>query len=241
MKNRKLSLLVLVLASSFYAPSKNASANILTYFSKATYDAAIAAKGWTSSAPVNFTAESLGVKSNPYTPASSGVSFSLAGGALPEVLSSALASGNQLGNNDAFFGNSLSSADTLTINLPANTHAIGLNILVDETSYTFDPAAFASLQFGTVVQIGETNEADTIASGLPGFPALVGGYREHFVGIIAGANDEISSSAILTAFGGNTAYRIDNIITAVPEPNSLAMLGVACLVGLARRRSTRQK
>jgi len=224
--------LLLVAVASLIALPQSSHAAFITYTAIGTYNAASSSLFFNGGA--GFTSDAVGAKGNSFNSGGMGFAGStLIGTPGPMPLAVLATPGNNNLGTDSGFGDFNGGAnpafgDVLTISVPANSRALSLNVLANIPP---DSTSFARLTIGgTSVDLfaGQTG-------------TFVGeGFSSYFLGIVGGLPSDTFSTATLSFVGGGTAFRVDNIFSlAVPEPTSLALVGVAGLAGFVRRRVRR--
>ncbi|MDZ4850612.1 MAG: PEP-CTERM sorting domain-containing protein [Pirellulaceae bacterium] len=216
------------LAAMLLAP-KSASAALLTFFNKATYDAQLVTSGLIDQNFTNFEAEATGSRGLAFTAA--GIGFAGSAATPLRVDSTTLSGGftpsgtNFLGFDDPIVSD-FTGGDTFDLVLPAGTRAVKLT-MSSPTDLSIVPS-FGRLSVTSGIN---TTSADTVAANAQLISGATNGY---FLGIV----DTTSAfTGATVSFSGQGIFRVDDVgVAAVPEPSSLGLAAVAGLVGFARRR-----
>ncbi len=232
--------LLLFAVASLIALPQSSHAAFITHTTPGTYNAAVGSLFLTGS--TGFESDAVGGK--PIGGFNSGGIGFVGSTLLPPpgamalaVLAGPTTAGNNYlgidGGFGDFNGNSAPNiGDILTINVPANSRALGVNVV---TNIPPDTTSFARLAIGATTV--------DLFMGQPGTVLGGSGFISYFLGITGPLAGDTYSTATLSFVGGGTAFRVDNVTvyaaTAIPEPTSLALVAVAGLAGLVRRRVRR--
>ncbi len=216
-------------ASSFLFLASPSSADIITYTSSTSFHAALASNSFTAQT-LDFESEIAGTTYG--SPSTIGqISFDVFGP--PDLIVTddfAAASGvNYLGMDSVGLANQFTGGYNIDLSF-ASSHAIGFNIITGEIANTsiFD------------------NDIQLVVPGLgtalldvDDLQATVGGTDSvFFVGLINTTGTFTTAEIRYDAAAvGTITYNIDDITTAVPEPNSMlfVFIACACFFGVRRR------
>ncbi len=237
MKIRKASFLLAL--ATLICSAGQTNAGILTFFNQAAYNAAINARLPLNTRTDNFDALSgpVGAVSS-YVTSGSGVTatYSIAS-ALQFAVSNATTPTPSLGINDGFDPN---LTEDLTITLGPLGRGIALQVISDATLGGIN-GDFLVNAFGSD---GSPTNVELAATGVTGTP-IGGGFTSYFFGFVADTPLDTLTNAVVSTTNALNGYRVDNVslaaITPVPEPSSLALLGLATMFGFTRRRASRAK
>jgi len=228
--------LLLVAVTALISLPQSSQAAFIVHAAPGTFTAAVGSLFPTGG--TGFESDALGGKGVSFS--SGGIGFSGSSllpppGGLPLGVSAGptTAGNNYLGVDGGFgdFNGGAAPAvgDILTISVPASSRALGVNVVMNIPP---DFTNFARLAIGST--------SVDLFQGQGGTLIGVGPFRSYFLGITGALPSDTFSTATLSFIGGGAAFRVDNVaIYAVPEPTSLALVAVAGLAGLARRRSRR--
>jgi hypothetical protein len=229
--------LLLVAVASLIAFPRSSQAAFIIHTTKASFDAATAGMGTTGFA--NFDSTALGNKTSSFSVGGIGFTGStqLFPGSVgtPAALNLSVNSADPVGSTtsapnylgvvggfgDFAGGSSPDFGDQVVLTFHPGSRGIGMNILTDVVP---DSLSFARLA------VGATTVDILNGTGTP----LTGGFTSYFVGISSTLNGEIFGNATVSFVGGGSSYRIDNVI-AVPEPSTIALVGLSGLPFLRRR------
>jgi PEP-CTERM motif len=236
MKTRKASFLLAL--ATLVCSAAQSNAGILTFTSQAAYNAAIAAR-----APLITRQDSYDAIANgpvgavsSYVTSGSGLTatYSIAS-ALQLAVSNATTPTPSLGINDGFDPN---LTEDLTITIGPNGRGMALQVISNATigGVNGDFLVNANGSDG----MGPTN-IELAATGVTPTPLPLS-YTSYFFGFVADTPLDSLTNVVVSTTSALNGYRVDNVsFAAVPEPSSLALLGMASLIGLARRRQSRTK